>query len=160
MGGPPDLERRLMLRRAYGAGPMHLAAMAAFLALTGYALYAIFQNAEPWAVLLYLGAAVIAHDFVLMPLYTGLWWLATRAGGRAGPRRRAIAFHLAVPAALSGLLLLTWLPLVLRLSEGAYRPTTGMTQEPYLGRWLALTAGLFAVSALVYAVRARRATGR
>lgn len=148
-------------RRLYGAGPGHLAALLVAFAFAGYALYAIFQDAEPWHVLLWLALAVIVHDFVFLPLYTGAYRLAWRLGRvhRDKRRRVPVMHHVVVPAMLSGLLLLVWLPLILRLSEGNYRPTTGMTQEPYLGRWLAVTAALFVVSGVAYAVRAARLKG-
>ena len=47
-----------------------------------------------------------------------------------------------------------------RAGRPAYLAATGQTQEPFLGRWLLLTAAMFAMSAVVYAVRlavARRA---
>lgn len=145
-------------RRLYGAGPGHLAALLVAFAFAGYAVYAIFQNAEPWQVLLWLALAVIVHDFVFLPLYTGAYRLAWRLGRVHQDKRRRVpvVHHLVVPTALSVLLLLAWLPLILRLSEGNYGPTTGMTQEPYLERWLAVTAALFVVSGVVYAVRAAR----
>lgn len=144
-------------RRVYGAGPVHLIAMLFCFAMAAYAGYSIFENAQPWSVLLWLVGAIVVHDFVFLPLYTGAFWLVSRAGRVAGNRRRtAVLQHLAAPAALSGLLFLAWMPLILRLSEGAYLPTTGMTQEPYLWRWLLLTAALFAASALVYGVRVLR----
>lgn len=147
-------------RRLYGRGPGHLAAMLVCFAMAGYAGYAIFENAKPWTVLLWLAGAIVVHDFVLLPLYTGMFWLASRAGRVSGNRGRTlILYHLVAPAALSVLLFLAWMPLILRLSAGAYGPTTGMTQEPYLWRWLLLTAALFAGSGLLYGVRAWRARG-
>jgi hypothetical protein len=156
MGRAPDLDAGLMaaFRRLYGRGPGHLAAMLVCLAMTAYAVGSLFQNARPWSVLLWLGAAVLVHDLVLLPLYTGAFWLASRAGRARGDRgRTAILHHVAAPAALSALLFLVWLPLILRLSEASYRPTTGMTQEPYLSRWLLLTAALFVGSALLWGAR-------
>ena len=147
------------LARLYGRrGAGHALAMLFTYGVAAYAVASIFANARPWTVLLWLGGAIVAHDFVFLPLYTAIYRLARRAGGaRPARRRRVIALqHAAAPAMLSLLLLLAWLPLVLRLSEANYRPTTGMTQEPYLGRWLALTGALFALSAVAYVVRVSR----
>lgn len=144
------------LGRRYGRdAPRHLAAMLVTYAITAYAVWAIFQNAKPWGVLLWLAGAIVLHDFVFLPLYTAAYRLARRVGGvEAGRRRRVIALqHLAVPAMLSLLLFLAALPLILKLSAANYRPTTGMTPEPYLGRWLGVTAALFVLSALAYLVR-------
>ena len=98
------------------------------------------------------------HDIVFLPLYTGTYRLTWRLGRVHQDKRRRVpvVHHLVVPTVLSVLLLLAWLPLILRLSEANYRPTTGMTEEPYLGRWLAVTAALFVISGVVYAVRAAR----
>ena len=148
------------VRRLYGRDRLtHLPAMLLTYAITGYAVWAIFQNAKPWAVLLWLALAIIAHDFVFLPLYTTAYRLARRvlAGAEPVRRRRVIALqHVAIPAMVSLLLFLAALPLILSLSQRNYRPTTGLTQEPYLERWLAVTAVLFAVSAVVCAIRLRR----
>ncbi len=149
-----------MFRRLYGRdGPGHPVAMLLTYAITGYAVWAIFQNAEPWTVLLWLGGAIVLHDFVFLPLYTAAYRLAWRVGGvDQDRRRRVIALqHLAVPFMVSLLLLLAALPLIFSLSPGIYRPTTGMTEEPYLERWLAMTGALFVLSGIAYAIRVRRA---
>jgi len=150
-----------MMRLRYGRGRGHVAAMAFTYAVTAYALFALFSNARPWTVLLWLAGAIVAHDFVFLALYTLAYRLAARvAGARAADagRRRLALWHAAAPAMLSLLLALMSLPLVLRLSEANYRPTTGMTQEAFLWRWLAITGALFALSGAVFAIRARRQT--
>lgn len=75
------------------------------------------------------------------------------ARGAARPRWAA---HLWVPACLSGLLLLAFFPLILRLQPGSYQDATGRSPSAYLVRWLALSAALFLASALLYAGRAVR----
>ncbi len=108
-----------------------------------------------------MAGAIIVHDFVFLPLYTGAFWLASRAGRvRDDRRRQVILHHLVAPAAMSALLFLVWMPLILRLSAANYRPTTGLEQDPYLWRWLGLTVGLFAASALVYVIRRARSDDR
>ncbi len=146
------------LGRLYGRDtPAHLVAMLVTYAIAAYGIWAIFRGAEPWSVLLWLGGAIVLHDFIFLPLYTAAYRLARRAGGvEADRRRRIIALqHLAVPAMLAFLLLLAALPLILELSTANYRPTTGMTQEPYLERWLAVTAALFVLSGVAYLIRVR-----
>ena len=64
------------------------------------------------------------------------------------------------PALLSLLLLALFAPQVLQRSEQRYAAKTGLSQDPYLERWLALTAALFALSALAYGLRALRAHRR
>ncbi|MDX3357306.1 hypothetical protein PV703_29180 [Streptomyces sp. ME01-24h] len=65
--------------------------------------------------------------------------------------------HLRVPAFLSGVLLLTWFPLVFRLSR-PFEGAAGLTIDVYLGRWLAVTGVLFGLSAVVFAVRLGRSS--
>ncbi len=147
-------------KRLYGRdAPAHLPAMLVTYAIAAYAVWAIFQGGKPWTVLLWLAGAIVAHDFVFLPLYTALYRLAGRAGGAEPQRRRRVIAlqHVAVPAMVSFLLFLAALPLILELSERAYRPTTGMTQEPYLERWLVVTAALFVVSGIAFAIRVRAA---
>ncbi len=67
-----------------------------------------------------------------------------------------VAVHLFVPACLSALLLLVSLPLILRLNSETFRAATGDSVNPYLPRWLALSAALFLLSGLLYAWRIAR----
>ena len=62
--------------------------------------------------------------------------------------------YLRVPVVVSGLLLLVWSPLILRVSNGAYHAASGLSAQPFAPRWLAITAVLFAISAVTLVVRA------
>ncbi|MEU7862789.1 hypothetical protein [Nonomuraea sp. NPDC049141] len=156
----PSRIRRRMAGR-YGADPLHLLALLACFALAGYAAGRVVA-AGIWIGFLvwFVGAAVI-HDLLLYPLYSLADVTAQR---RPWHRRRPPSGtstwppsinYLRVPAALSGLLLLIWFPLILRLAEGNYHRSTGLDTSPYLGRWLLVTGVLFAGSALAYAIRLR-----
>jgi hypothetical protein len=68
--------------------------------------------------------------------------------------------YVRIPVAFSLLLLLTFFPLILGLSEPEYHRASGLTTQPYLWRWLAVTGVLFAGSAVLYALRCRRASSR
>jgi hypothetical protein len=68
--------------------------------------------------------------------------------------------YLVVPGCLSGLLFLIAFPLILRLNGGDFRAATDQSESPYLWRWLALSGGLFLVSAACYAWRLRRGRQR
>jgi hypothetical protein len=136
------------LWRRYGAGPRHLVAVLITLAFALYGWVRIFQSTTSAAgtVAVWFVLAIVAHDLVFLPLYSVL----QRIGGRVlGPR----AGYVAVPAAISALLLLAWLPLVLGL--GLYRFITTLSIDAYLGRWVVVTIALFALSGIVYAVRRR-----
>ena len=62
--------------------------------------------------------------------------------------------YLRVPAALSGMLLLIWFPLIFRIPSHFPR-TTDLSLNPYLGHWLAVTGVLFLLSAAAFALRLR-----
>ncbi len=64
--------------------------------------------------------------------------------------------YVRIPVAFSLLLLLAFFPLILGLSEPEYHRASGLTTQPYLWRWLAVTGVLFAGSAVLYALRCRR----
>jgi hypothetical protein len=148
-------------RHAYGAGPLHLVAVLASMAIAGYALSRVFHDVgQPWRVVTWLAGAVLAHDLVLFPLYALIGTIASilLIGGAARTSRLRIAAlnHLRAPALLSGLLLLVWFPLVAREAPGTYMRATTLSPDVYLNRWLVITAVLFAGSALLFALRARR----
>ncbi|MDX3093028.1 hypothetical protein PV417_00390 [Streptomyces sp. ME19-03-3] len=147
-----------MLRapRWYGAGPLHLLVLICSFAVTGYACLRLFAQ-RPVAVAIWLVGAAILHDLVLLPLYS-----LADLSARSVLRHRVPAVptpawinHLRVPAFLSGVLLLTWFPLVFRLSR-PFEGAAGLTIDVYLGRWLAVTGVLFGLSAVVFAVRLGR----
>ena len=139
------------MRRRYGGGPLHLVLTLASFALAGAAALKIAPDPLRLRYLVWFLGAVLLHDLVLVPAYTALDRGATAVVGRG-----AINF-LRVPALLSGLLLLLFAPVVLQRSEPAFGTASGLTQDAYLGRWLAITGVLFAASALLFVVRLRRA---
>jgi len=162
----PPIARRFTAH--YGSHPLHLLTMLSGFALLGYAL-ATFKPATLWnpgawwqSIAVWLGAAVIAHDLLLFPLYA----LADRVlsalvGRRSGHPKVSARNHIRVPALGAGLTLLVFLPGIIQQGGPTYQAATGQTQQPFLGRWLLLTAAMFAVSAAGYATRlavARRRT--
>jgi hypothetical protein len=46
-----------------------------------------------------------------------------------------------------------FLPGIIKQGAPTFRAATGLTQDVFLGRWLLLTAVMFGMSAIVYAVR-------
>ncbi|MCA1693361.1 MAG: hypothetical protein LC749_00770 [Actinobacteria bacterium] len=149
------------IRGFYGAHPLHLLALLGCFALAGYA--ALQTSADPsWPTIgLWFLGAVIAHDLVLFPLYAladrslsaGLRSL--RPGSRPGrtPPRVPAVNYLRVPILGTGLLFLLFFPGIIQQGRQTYLEATGLTQEPYLNRWLLLTAAMFAISAITYAAR-------
>ncbi|MCW2606772.1 MAG: Lipoprotein [Frankiales bacterium] len=131
-------------RALYGASAVHLLAVLACLALAGVAVVELAQGPAALKIALWSGGAVLLHDLALYPLYTALDRGAGRVLGRT-----AVNF-VRVPALLSGLLLLLFWPVVTQHSEGSYSFASGLDQDVFLGRYLAVTAVLFAASGLLY----------
>jgi Na+/melibiose symporter-like transporter len=132
--------------------------MATGFALLGY----LFVTATPstlwrpegawWrSMAVWFAAAIVVHDFVLFPLYT----LADRLLDVPDRRRLAVPVrnYLRVPALGSGLVLLIFLPDIIGHGAELYSEDTGLTQQPFLGRWLMISAAMFAISAASYASR-------
>lgn len=153
-------------RYEYGAAPLHLLAALSSLALSGWALAQVLDvTGRPGRFLLWLLGTVVFHDLLLLPAYSAVGRLLARAFGvRGGAEqwtrlRTAALNHVRVPALLSGLMLLVWFPLIARKAPTTFERATALTVDPYLSRWLLLTAVLFGASALLLGWRARRTGG-
>jgi hypothetical protein len=140
-------------RSSYGDGPLHLLAAIASFSIVAYALIQIVDRPGALSFVLWFGGAIVAHDLVAFPLYSLLDRIAGRVEGERAP---PAVNYVRVPALLSGLAFVVWFPLILGLSGEAYEAASGLAPDPFLGRWLLLTAALFAGSGLAYAVRSRR----
>jgi hypothetical protein len=138
------------LRAAYGEGPLHLVGHLAFFALTAYVVAQLLDAQAAFTILLWVVAAALIHDLVLLPAYA----VADRASRRALPLR-AIN-HVRFVVVVSGALFLAWFPVLLGKSDDTIARNAGLEADGYLGRWLAITAGLAVLSALAYVVRSRR----
>ena len=150
-------------RRRYGAGPLHLAAHLVGFAIVVLTFDRIFTGGGlPKLLVLYLGF-VIAHDLIFVPLYTGLDRITRMALARLSlPRRTGLPMinYVRVPALISGLLLIIYGPLILRLSDGTYYAISGHHLEHYLRNWLLITAALYLGSGVIYAARVVRVRAR
>ncbi|MER7811851.1 hypothetical protein [Streptomyces sp900116325] len=143
-----------MLPRVPVGSPLQLLLLASSFALAGYASVRLL--ADDWlGVALWIAGAALLHDLVLLPLYAGADRAAVHGLGAAG--RRKWAMYVRVPAALSGLLLLMWFPLISGMMDRRYRLATGLSPDGFLTRWMLITAVLFGGSALLLALRLRRA---
>ena len=152
---------RTGVRRLYGSSLLHLLTMLAGFALLGYLLITakpatLWKPEGVWwkSMAVWFAAAIVAHDLVLFPMYS----VVDRLLGISGKRRRhepvvPVRNYLRVPALGSGLLLLIFFPGIVRQGASLYSEDTGLTQQPFLGRWVMLTGAMFGASALVYATR-------
>lgn len=146
-----------MARRAPVGSALRLLLFACSFALTAYAGVRLLT--DDWlGVALWIVGAALLHDLVLLPLYAGADRAAVRALQAVGHREGVM--YLRVPAALSGLLLLVWFPLISGVVSRRYRLATGLPSDVFLSRWLLITAALFGGSALLLVLRLRRAANR
>jgi hypothetical protein len=162
------------IQRWYGAHPLHLLALLAAFALAGYAVRAVIAAGQFRGFALWFAVAIIGHDLLLFPLYSVAdlsvrrllpsAWRPRRAPGRPAPPGEVLGppliNYVRIPVAFSLLLLLVFFPLILGLSEPQYHRASGLTTQPYLWRWLAVTGVMFALSAGIYALSWRRAGAR
>ncbi|MEW2383620.1 hypothetical protein AB0873_16225 [Micromonospora sp. NPDC047707] len=146
-------ERVARLRAAYGAGARHLLVLLACFAVTGWVALRLAGEADAVRMLIWFLGAVVAHDLVLFPVYATVDRALRRV---VGARRRALLNHVRVPALASALVFLVYLPGILGLGGTTYRSATGREPTPLLGRWLALSAAFFLLSAAAYVVTSRR----
>jgi hypothetical protein len=155
----------MRLRPKVGS-PLQLLLLTGSFALAGYA--GVRLLADDWfqVALWFVGVAMV-HDLVLLPLYAVADRLVVRSLGTADHRVGAPptpsrqwgrALYVRVPAALSGLLLLVWFPLISGRVADHYPSATGLSGDGFLSRWLLITAVLFGASALLLVLRLRRAT--
>jgi hypothetical protein len=155
--------RPSVFRRRYGATPLHLAGHLVALAIVAFAFDRMFSDGGvPQLIALYLGL-VIAHDLILVPLYTSLDRLVRRLLERFGPSRRLgipLTNHVRAPLLISALLLLIYSPLISGLSDSQYFALSGHHLEHYARNWLLITVALLLGSALIYAARVALRTRR
>lgn len=146
----------------YGANPLHLLALLGSFALAGYA--ALQLLGQPMVLLMaawFLGA-VIGHDLVLFPLYAladrslrGALRAVTARRRRPVPRVSPVN-HVRVPVLGTALTFLLFFPGIIQQGESTHVAASGLTQDPYLERWLLLVAAMFLISAIVYAIQVGR----
>jgi hypothetical protein len=140
-------------RRLYGSGPLHLLVLLGCFSVVGYAVVQIETDPNLPRILVWFAAAVIVHDLVAYPLYSLLDRVVHGAVGRLRVPRVSPLNYLRVPALGSGLLFAVYFPGIVRQGGSSLHAASGQSQQPYLGRWLLLTAIAFAISGLAYATR-------
>jgi hypothetical protein len=165
-------ERWRAFARRIGANPLQLLSLLGALALVGYVLSVLgtkqLWNPSVWwqSILVWFLGAIVFHDVLLFPLYAVAdrslvegWRAAT---GRAHRREPLVApiNYVRIPIMGSGLLFLLFFPGIVQQGKGAYLRATGLTQAPFLDRWLLLSGSMFLLGAVLYAVRVGRSARR
>jgi hypothetical protein len=116
------------------------------LPVCAWALVEVFSVSSAKAamgVATWLIAAVLVHDFVVLPAYS--------AADRVIRRNN----YVRIPAALSLLMLVVFWGTIAGRGEGAYHGVSGRSYDGYVARWLVVSAALFAGSGVLYLVRRR-----
>jgi hypothetical protein len=134
------------MRARYGASPIHLLAHLIALPIVGWALLTVLDFRAASNVVLWLIGAVILHDLILLPAYSTL----DRLGQLA---TRGAINYVRVPAGLSLLMLLVFWSTIRGKGSGNFHFASGLSYHGYFGRWLLVTAGLFALSGAVFLAR-------
>ena len=121
----------------------------------------ILAGHEGLRILVWFVSAAVVHDLIVWPLYAIADRGAAAAARRRPDRLPAVPWinHLRVPVVLSAVMLVVSFPLVFRWSQPAYRAASGLSENPYLGRWLLLSGAAFGASAVIYAVRVGMRSG-
>jgi len=96
----------------------------------------------------WLIAAVVVHDFVILPLYSG----ADRVIRHNN--------YIRIPGAIALLMLVVFWGTIAGRGARSYQAVSGRSYDGYATRWLLVTAALFAGSALLYLVRRRSGAPR
>ncbi len=149
-------------KRAYGESPLHLLGQLVAFAIAIYAFKQIIDVASTdnlnffiWAL-----AGALIHDIVFVPIYLVLDLVMRLGVQDHALRDLRVVNHIRVPVVVSGVLLLSTFSLILGKNQANFVRTAGVEQPDFLARWALVTAGVFLLSALVYAVRMRVAAGR
>lgn len=151
-----------MFKRLYGDRLLHLIVLVGALALAAYTISVLgvdqlFNPGVWWqSIAVWFAVAVIGHDLILFPLYAlaeRLLPKTTRDAKPAHPHLVPLTNYLRMPTLATGLTFLLFLPGIIEQGAFSYHAATGLTQQPFLGRWLLLVAGFYLVSAVCYVVR-------
>lgn len=127
-------------------------------ALGLWGLRLLFGALEPAALVrlpIWLGGAVLADDFFLVPLTIAVGWLVTRWS--AGPDRHRTIGAVRTTFLYVGITSLIAVPLLLRQGTGA-NPT--VLPRDYLRDWLLLEATIVAAGVVWFVVQRSRFTFR
>lgn len=161
-----------MVRRLYGENVLHLIVLLGALALGAYTVSVLgvnqLFNPQVWwqSMAVWFAVAVIGHDLILFPLYAlaeRLLPTRRREPDSTEHARVPLTNYVRMPTLATALTFVLFLPGIIEQGAFSYHAATGLTQEPFLNRWLLLTAAFYLTSAACYVVKtlwlARRSGG-
>ena len=141
-----------LLRRHYGASPVHLLAHAVLLPLAAWAILKVVDVRAAGNVAAWFAGALVLHDALVLPAYSAL----DRVAARVRVLGVSAVNFVRVPAGLTLLTLAVYWPQVMGRNDGDFTYVSGVDAQGELERWLLLVAGLWLASALLLAVQVRR----
>jgi hypothetical protein len=116
------------------------------LPIAGWALLTVLDFRAADNVVVWLVAAVILHDLILLPAYSGLDRLGRFAVGDA-------INYIRIPGGISLLMLLVFWSTIRGKGDGNFHYVSGLHYDGYAQRWLLVSAAMFAVSGGLYLAR-------
>lgn len=138
---------------------MILSLAAAVYVLATVGLSALWNPDSWWqSIAVWFVGAVLLHDFVLFPAYA----LVDRVLRRLDAIRNRsgspvpVVNYLRVPTMVAAFTFVMFFPGILQQGAEKFGSATGLTQDPFLERWLLLVAASYLLSALLYGVACAR----
>jgi hypothetical protein len=142
--------------RLYGGPAWSLLILLGCLAVTGYVAEKILSGPMALRIFVWFAAAAVLHDFVLFPAYSAIDRLVSATQRKPDSGRQPVINYFRIPAALSLLLLLIYLPTILGRGSATFHAASGLGQTNVFLRWILLSLSFFAVSGAVFAARLLR----
>jgi hypothetical protein len=146
---------RKWLRR-YGGPAWSLPLFLGCLAVNGYVTEKILSGPMALRIFAWFAAAAVLHDFVLFPAYSAIDRLVGLTQRNRDSTRQPVINYLRIPAALSLLMLLIYLPTILGRGSATFHAASGLGRTNVFLRWVLLSLGSFAVSGAVFVARRMR----
>ncbi|MBJ7336953.1 hypothetical protein [Mycolicibacterium sp.] len=149
-------------KRLYGEHLLHLIVLLGALALGAYTVSVLgfdqLFNPTVWwqSIAVWFAVAVIGHDLVLFPLYAlaeRFLPKGSRDAKQTNPHRVPLTNYLRMPTLAAGLTFILFFPGIIEQGAFTYTAATGLTQAPFLQRWLLLVAGFYLTSAVCYVAK-------
>ena len=148
-----------VFKRLYGEHVLHLIVLLGALALAAYTISVLgfdqLFNPKVWwqSIAVWFAVAVIGHDLILFPLYALAERLLPKGHRDPKPRdpqRVPLTNYIRMPSLATALTFALFFPGIIQQGAFTYTAATGLTQEPFLQRWLLLVAGFYFTSAVCY----------